>query len=210
MGEILATPSWTTAVSDWLPAIQLAGVILLAKYVWETTEIRKRTHQPLLVLDHKLRDAMDQILRRTLGEFDDLNPTTELAEKLLVRNIGVGPAYKVVYKFEGIERIGIWRSDTPYLKPDQAIEVPISKSFVNRGDIKFEATYSSLAGVRFQSRLALRDGVLGLFTLRRFGIVRRSYAFLKKWLVEAPRRKFARRRMVKRIKSAYPEGPPTP
>src|SRR6266699_619474 len=162
-------------VSDLLPVIQLVGVFLLLKYVIDTAAIKMATLQPFLVLDHELRDDTDQILNRSHLP----TPATELPEKLLVRNIGTGPAYDVEYTFDGGERIRTWRSSTPYLKPGQAIEPAISKSIVKRGDVKFEATYSSLARVRFQSRQVLSGGVLGKITIKKLGILRRSFARLK-------------------------------
>src|SRR6266478_1347549 len=117
----MVKPDWVTAVSDWAPVIQLVATILLLKYVADTAAIKKATHQPLLVLDHTLRDASRQIL----SQCDEPTPATELAEKVLIRNIGLGPAYRVVYTFDGVEGIGTWRSSTPYLKPDQAIEPAI-------------------------------------------------------------------------------------
>ena len=86
----MVTPAWVTTVSNWLPVIQLAGVILLLKYVADTAAIKKATAaikmstlQPFLVLDQELRDASDQIL----GQSHHPTPATELAENLLVRNI---------------------------------------------------------------------------------------------------------------------------
>lgn len=195
----MVTPDWVTTVSDWLPVIQLLGVILLLKYVMDTAAIKKATHQPLLVLDHKLRDANAQIL----GQSVDPTPATEIAEPLLVRNIGAGPAYRVVYTFDGVEHIGTWRSSTPYLKPGQAVEPAIPQKFIQRGDVKFQATYSSLARVRFQSLQILSDGVLGSFTLRRFGIPRQSYAFIKH-VKQTIRSKLKERRARKRIAALHP------
>lgn len=191
--------AWVTAVSNWLPVIQLVGVILLLKYVIDTAAIKRATHQPLLVLDHKPRDPDDQILDQS-GE---PTPATELAETILVRNIGEGPAYGVAYTFDGVEGIGTWRSTAPYLKTSQGTEPAISKMSIKRGTIKFEATYSSLAHVRFQSRQVLSDGVLGPFTVRRFGIFRQSYAFLKQ-VNQAIHRKAKERRARKRITGLYP------
>jgi len=195
----MVTPAWVTTVSDWLPVIQLAGVILLFKYVVDTAAIKMATLQPFLVLDHELRDADDQILSQSHHP----TPATELAENLLVRNIGTGPAYDVVYTFDGVEHIETWRSSTPYLKPGQAIQPAISKSFINRGDVKFEATYSSLARVRFQSRQVLSEGVLGSITVKKLGIFRQSFAFLKR-IKLAIRAKLKERRTRKRIAALYP------
>jgi hypothetical protein len=202
----MVTPVWVTTVSDWLPVIQLAGVILLFKYVVDTAVIKKATVaikmatlQPLLVLDQEIRDTDDQILRQS----DRPTPATVLAQKLLVRNIGTGPAYNVIYTFDCIDGIRILKSSTPYLKPGQAIEPAISKNLIKRGDIKFEATYSSLASVCFQSRQDLSDGVLGSFTVRRFGIFRQSYAFLIR-VKQAIRSKIKERRTRKRIADVYP------
>lgn len=168
----MVAPAWIATVSDWLPVIQLAGVILIFKYVRDTAAIRMATLQPLLVLDQQLRDTDDQILRQS----HHATPATVLAENLLVRNIGTGPAYDVIYTFDGVERI--FRSSIPYLKPGQAIQPAISKIFIDRGNVKFEATYSSVASVRMRSRQVLRDGVLGSFAVKRLGIFRQSFAFL--------------------------------
>lgn len=178
----MVTPGWVTTISEWLPVIQFVGVVLLLKYVAdtaaikrETSDIKMATLQPFLVLDHELRDDADQILQRSHLP----TPATELPEKLLVRNIGTGPAYDVVFTFDGVERVKTWSSSTPYLKPGQAIEPAISKTVVKRGDVTFDAAYSSLAGVRFQSRQLLSGGVLGSITIKRMGIFRRSFASLK-------------------------------
>jgi len=170
----MVAPAWVTTVSDWLPVIQLAGVLLLFKYVVDTEAIKMATLQPLLVLDQELRDTDDQILRQS----HKATPATVLAENLLVRNIGAGPAYDVVYTFDGVEHMESLRSSIPYLKPGQGIQPAISKIFIDRGEVKFQATYSSLARVRFQSRQVLSAGVLGSFTVKRLGIFRQSFAFL--------------------------------
>lgn len=195
----MVTPAWVTTVSDWLPVIQLAGVILLFKYVVDTAAIKKATLQPFLVLDHELRDAADQILSQY---HHHPIPATELAETLLVRNIGTGPAYDVVFTFDGVDHIETWRSSTPYLKPGQAIEPAIAKSLIKQGNITFEATYSSLARVRFQSRQVLSEGVLGSLTVKKLGIFRQSFAFFKRIKLTI-RAKLEDRRSRKRIAAIY-------
>jgi hypothetical protein len=204
--KTMVTPAWVTTVSNWLPVIQLAGVILLLKYVADTAAIKKATAaikmatlQPLLVLDQELRDRDDQILSQSHRP----TPTTLLAGKLLVRNIGTGPAYDIVYTFDCVDGIRTLRSSTPYLKPDQGIEPAISKSLIKRGDIKFEATYSSLASVRFQSRQVISDGVLGSITVKKLGIFRKLFAFLKLIKLEIDA-KIEERRTRKRIAASYP------
>src|SRR5712692_2767203 len=70
----MVAPAW---VSDWLPVIQLVGVILLFKYVVDTAAIKMATLRPFLVLDHELRGTSDQILSQS----HQPTPATELAEK---------------------------------------------------------------------------------------------------------------------------------
>jgi hypothetical protein len=186
-------------VNDWLPVIQLVGVILLLKYVMDTAAIKMATLQPFLVLDHELRDASDQLIFRHSHR---PTPATELPDNLLIRNIGAGPAYDVVFTFEGVERIGSWKSSTPYLKPGQAIEAPIAKISIKRGEAKFEATYSSLAFVRFQSRQVLNDGVLGRITIKKLRIFGRPFAFLRR-IKLALVAKLEERRNRKRVAALY-------
>ncbi len=195
----MVMPTWVKTVSDWLPVIQLVGVILLWKYVIDTAAMRMATLAPFLILDQKLRDADNQILSQS----HQPTPATELAENLLIRNIGTGPAFDVVYIFDGVEHIETWRSSIPYLKAGQATELAIPKNSIKQRDIMFRATYSSLARVRFQSRQVLSEGVLGSITVKKLGIFRRSFAFLKR--VElAIRANLKERQIRKRIAALYP------
>jgi hypothetical protein len=198
-GEVMVTPAWVTTVSDWLPVIQLFGVILLLKHAKDTAAMKMATLAPFLILDQELRDADYQFL----GQSHHPTPATELAANLLVRNIGTGPAYDFVYTFDGVEDIGTWRSSIPYLKAGQATAPAIPKSSIKRGDIKFEATYSSLAGVRFQSRQVLSEVVLGSIKVKKLGIFRQSFAFLKR-IKLGIRAKLKERRTRKRIAALYP------
>lgn len=180
----MVTPEWLAKFSNWNPVIQavigLAGVAVVFKYMLDTAKIKNATYQPLLVLKHELRDATDQILSQFLDGSGDPTPSTQLAGKLLVRNIGTGPAHDVVFTFQGVERIGTLSSSIPYIEPERGVEIAIPKGLIKRGGVTFEAVYSGLSGVRFQSRQPLSDGVLGQFTSRNFGVVRRSYARLKR------------------------------
>jgi len=203
----MLTPIWVQTLSDWRPVIETATLITLLKYGWDTARIKSASinqsesaHQPLLVLDHELRNAKDQIVDQS----NDPTPATELAERLAIRNIGAGPAHGIVCNFEGVDSIGAWRSSIPYLKSGQGIEPAISKSFITRGEIHFEATYRSLARVHFQSRQALSGGVLGSFTMRKFGVFGQSSALLNRIrLAIRTRIKDYRRR--KRVAALYQE-----
>ena len=148
------------------PLIQVATLLALLKYAYDTSRIMRATvaqsqaiHQPCLVLEMALREQNTVIFAQAMKE---TAPSTRLADRAVIHNIGVGPAYAISYSFAGGENNTLNDAPAlvPYLLPGQKIEVAYPRPLLVRGAVTFSATYKGLTGVCYQSAQALDDGAI--------------------------------------------------
>ena len=148
------------------PLIQVATLLALLKYASDTTRIMRATvaqsqaiHQPCLVLEMALREQNTVIFAQAMKE---TAPSTRLADRAVIHNIGVGPAYSISYSFAGGENncLNDAPALVPYLLPGKTIEIAYPRALLVRGAVTFSATYKGLTGVCYQSIQSLEDGAL--------------------------------------------------
>jgi hypothetical protein len=150
-----------TTLKQVEPIINLTALILLAIYVIATWSIKRSSVtqseavlRPCLVLEQRNRDQFDQIM--------DHLASTELAEKIIIHNIGTGPALEINYSFRQVGPAKQWSflSKVPYLLSGEQMVLPVSRSMLTAGEFAFEATYKSLSETVYSSTLKISDAAL--------------------------------------------------
>ncbi len=164
-------------LKEYEPAIQVAGLVLLARYVWDTSRIKwaslrqtESLFQPCLVLEASLRPAKDQIVDNADGPAS----ATQLRDPVVCRNIGTGPAVAILFAFSGLNKD--FQFLAPHIDINGRFELPLGHNTLSRGKIAFVATYKSVGGTVFQSRQEITDGAFKAFRMKRASLYARLRA----------------------------------
>lgn len=146
----------------WSPVIEVSTLVLLAVYVIDTARIRRASvrqadavYQPCLVLAVQPRPPADQVADGVEGTA----AASRVHPSVAIQNIGTGPAVQIQWRF--IDLKPALSFSIPYILAGEAYRAPLGRQTVMQGRLVFEATYSSVAGVRFRTRQPIDDGQCG-------------------------------------------------
>ena len=124
------------------PIVQLATLVLLARYVWDTAKIKRASlrqsealFQPYLVLEHRLRRLEAQV-----WDFKSTNTAaTELPDDIFVVNIGTGPAQDILLSFDRIDTPeNLWETEIPYVLAGDRIPINFVRHRFTTGEVTFD------------------------------------------------------------------------
>jgi hypothetical protein len=156
-----------------LAASFIVQVLVLGALVWytiETWKIRKASQdqaealqKPCLTLLTEARNANDAIL-----EMDDAVGGMIVAARngdVTIQNMGSGPAINVRYRFDPVNAprdVNAARPDgyLQIIPPGQRFQMPVSRGVLANMEYEFVATYESLSGRHYESRITLKNLVL--------------------------------------------------
>jgi hypothetical protein len=154
---------------SWLPLANFIGLIatlaVLGVYTLFTRRIQSAAQEqaeapqkPVIVLLTMQRSAQDQILDHTAGEMGAAALRVNQHDGyLVIRNIGDGIAIDVRYEFKfGNEQKPRARR-LPYLRGDDSLQAPIAAATAQTQTLEFVATFKSLSGKRYKTKITVRN-----------------------------------------------------
>lgn len=148
----------------WLP---LATLVVVSVYTFLTRRIQlaaqeqaEAPQKPVIVLQTVPRDAQDQILDHTSTDGAAALRVGQAAGNLVLTNIGAGVAIDIRYefKFDGLQKSRARR--VPYLQYKDTLLAPITVTTARSENLEFVATYKSLSGKRYITKMTVRDLVV--------------------------------------------------
>jgi hypothetical protein len=171
-------------MSYWIPiANLLIQFLVLAFLVWyacETYQLRKASQEqiealqkPCLTVATTARDYDDAILG-----VDDAIGGMVLAPRegsVQLRNIGAGPAFNIRYKFNYVDQprqngaVVVEPSGyLPYIKPGDTFAMQVARGILQLHKYELVASYDSLSGRKYETRIAINNLVLTTVQFRHF------------------------------------------
>jgi len=153
------------------PVIQLATLILLARYVLDTAKIKRASldqsealFQPCLVLEYRLRGLEEQIWDLTATT----TAATKLPEKVFVTNIETGPAQDITLSFyQSDSGENIWETGIPFILAGNSFPIGYAQNRFSSGEVVFEAEYKSISGTEFESTRKISKGTIKNLELKK-------------------------------------------
>jgi hypothetical protein len=157
---------------SWLPMANFIGLIVtvvaLGVYTFFTKSIQSAAQEqaeapqkPVVVLLTMQRAPQDQILDHSAGEMGAAAlRVNEHDGFLVIKNIGDGIAIDVRYEFKfGNEQTPRARR-LPYLRGDDSLQAPIAAASVQNQTLEFIATFKSLSGKQYKTKITVRNLVV--------------------------------------------------
>lgn len=158
-------------------AIGVLGLMLLGLYAWDTRKIRlaaqdqtEGQQKPCITLCATARDPADAIVEAN-GVVGAMVLATQEGN-LALQNLGNGLALKVRYDFTQISPRGAeatYRrgSYLQHMAAGKSFPIPVPHARLRNTDCEFVATYESLGGRKYKSRIQVTNAVITEISFRR-------------------------------------------
>jgi hypothetical protein len=130
------------------------------------------TRRPVVTLDNAPRwtDAVKDLFEQIETQLPvGAQAAAQEDDRLVLKNIGSGPALNIDYKFFPLGTSPSARGERVYLRslaflePGEKITTPLHLTYANQSDIEFVAEYESLSRRRYKTRIVLKKRVFDSF-----------------------------------------------